>query len=684
MKKLNVKNCASMLLAASIFAGLMTCTTGCSVEVPEATEEVTAETTEVVVSFDKISAKDDYFGYVNGELLSCSDVLWDYDTIGAFGNQQDILLALQDRIIEIGTSDEDFEYGSKEYIIREAFKELVASCDQNTIDEHYRNELPKKMEILNAIKNAKTPAELMKLCIENHTGLRIELAVDENSLNPSENWIIYSVVTNVLGVEVKTVIDNFYYVTDIADDNDYIMKALGYEDKESGEIFKAIETLALEVCWKTDEEMLEGISFGETAKFVEFIKYDDLNGYFTNLNLREIEEANGITNNPYGGWYSAANDQIKEIDALYTEENLEVLKNWAVIEYVSMNSDVFALEYSKLPKYKAPQGDINTYAAYSIASSAILSDITSQLYVEMAYDEEADKVLRDMIDDIIDGYRVKINSADWLSDASKKSLIEKLDNIIVLTAKDIDPDKIDKDLAGCFTGDYWDSNDKLEKLIEKRKLDRIGQVNDRTELRMPMHMVNACYTPLNTVNITLAIQSAPFFDKNASFATNLGGIGTIVGHEIGHGFDSNCIVFDMDGKYNPEWLSSDDVKTLEERNKVAVNYFETAFKVYEIYTVDGEQTLGENYADLGGMEVCVSLLDKAEDYDAFFHNYATIWASLTTIDDLRSQIKSDVHSPAFIRVNSILACIPEFYETYDVKEGDGMYIAPENRIGRWN
>ena len=77
------------------------------------------------------------------------------------------------------------------------------------------------MEILNAIKNAKTPAELMKLCIENHTGLRIELAVDENSLNPSENWVIYSVVTDVLGVEVKTVIDNFYYVTDIADDNDY-------------------------------------------------------------------------------------------------------------------------------------------------------------------------------------------------------------------------------------------------------------------------------------------------------------------------------------------------------------------------------------------------------------------------------------------------------------------------------
>ena len=247
MKKLNVKKCTSMLLAASIFAGVMTCATGCSMEVPEVTEEVPAETTEVVVAFDKISAKEDYYGYVNGELLSSADILWDYKDAGAFGGQYEIINMLQDRIIEIGTSDEDYEYGSKEYIIREAFKETVTSCDQNAVDEHYKNELPKKMDTLNAIKNAKTPSELMKLCIENHVGLRIEVGVGENKINPSENWIIYSVVTNVLGEDVKDILNNFYYVTDIADDNGYILKALGYEDKEAGDIFKAIEALALEI-----------------------------------------------------------------------------------------------------------------------------------------------------------------------------------------------------------------------------------------------------------------------------------------------------------------------------------------------------------------------------------------------------------------------------------------------------
>ena len=152
---------------------------------------------------------------------------------------------------------------------------------------------------------------------------------------------------------------------------------------------------------------------------------------------------------------------------------------------------------------------------------------------------------------------------------------------------------------------------------------------------------------------------------------------------MGHAFDSNCILFNSKGEYDPSWINESDLKTLEARNEKAAKYFEDNFKVFGFYHVDGEQTLGENYADLGGVECILSLCKTKEDRIKLFENYAKIWCEMRTDDAIIDQIAYDVHSPSYIRVNAILSSIDAFYETYDVKEGDGMYIAPEKRISRW-
>ena len=152
---------------------------------------------------------------------------------------------------------------------------------------------------------------------------------------------------------------------------------------------------------------------------------------------------------------------------------------------------------------------------------------------------------------------------------------------------------------------------------------------------------------------------------------------------MGHAFDSNCIVFNSKGEYKPDWIPSEDMATLKARNEKAVRYFEDNFKVFGIYHVDGEKTLGENYADLGAMECITSLTKTKEDRIRLFENYATIWSEMRTDDAIINQVADDVHSPSVIRVNAVLSTIGAFYETYDVKEGDGMYIAPEKRISRW-
>ena len=125
------------------------------------------------------------------------------------------------------------------------------------------------------------------------------------------------------------------------------------------------------------------------------------------------------------------------------------------------------------------------------------------------------------------------------------------------------------------------------------------------------------------------------------------------------------------------------MNTLKERNEKAAKYFEEKFTVFGVYHVDGEQTLGENYADLGGIECVTSLCKTKENRTRLFESYATIWCEMRSDEAIINQIAYDVHSPSYIRVNAILSSIDEFYETYDVKEGDGMYIAPEERVSRW-
>ena len=152
---------------------------------------------------------------------------------------------------------------------------------------------------------------------------------------------------------------------------------------------------------------------------------------------------------------------------------------------------------------------------------------------------------------------------------------------------------------------------------------------------------------------------------------------------MGHAFDSNCILFNSKGEYDPSWITQADMDALEERNEQAKKYFEENFTVFGIYHVDGEQTLGENYADLGGVECICTLAKTKEDRVKLFESYATIWCEIASDDVIIDQIAYDVHSPSYIRVNAILSIVDAFYETYDIKEGDGMYIAPEERISRW-
>lgn len=678
MKQSKFKRISAACIAAAMLMGFA----GCHAELPETAQDTnTSETAKI--DFANISAKDDFFGYANGEALGFADITNNYEYAGAFGkvysNTEDIVY---DSIRKIVSSNEEFEYGSKEWIIKHVYDEYSASLDEEYMQSYYESEFEDVNGELEKIMNAKTSEELVSLCIKNKVGIYPVFKLAVNVFDPTNYCYEVELYKKILGVQ-------FYEINEdtnaVANNNSMyvdVFKALGDDEDTARDKVLAFEYLAIDLCWSTETDRVSSLDWN--TEYFTHVSNDELSKIFTNFDYEAVEKAYELDELIDDGWYCYSTEQLKGINACYSDENLEALRNLAIADYCIANAEVLSLKYDDLSSGYSFSGDKEYKVLYEITRNMSFYHFVEKLYVESAYDEEADRVLRSMCDDVVGGYRDIISQAEWLTPETRQKLIEKLDNIIFLTAKDLDCDEIDTEVADCFTGDYYKTLENLNELNLRREKEKYLNGVNREALQFGMHEVNACYDAmLNNVTICLAIQSYPFFSKDESYAYNLAFLGATIAHEIGHAFDSEGILFDKDGVYNPGWLSPEDIAALEQRNQEAIHYFETAFKVYNIYTIDGEQTLGENYADLGGAEVCVSLLDSKEEYEEFFECYAMSWASIITVNSLKQQIKYDVHSPEILRTNAIVACLDEFYETYDVKPGDGMYIAPEDRVSRW-
>ena len=666
-----MKKVAAVVLATAMTVPLIT---GCgAVTLPT---DSTTETT--VKELGPARAQDDFFRFVNQDRFNTSEFKYG-DTTVEVAFKTDLIDEQIEKIIDDCAAGKGFAKGSEEDLIKYAYDSFSSYDFDNTpIPEDL-------MAIIESVDKANSVSELLevdaRIYKEYNTGGFFNIKPGVNPLNPTERVMVMDQLPGILNTSFEDIRDNQYQINNISRTGQMILATRGYDKKTAEEYANGLAKRALDLYSATNMDVVDdGMSF----KFQKIMTSDEFKKVMSNIDVDKYLTGLGISRTVAKKYCVTDEGQLKAINDIFVEENLNALKTWELGMLYNKYMRYIAPHYTQFEKYVSVSYKSMHDQAIDEISQTFFKQ-TDPIYVERHYSPETDKALRSMCDDIKGGYRKIIKNASWLSEETRAELLRKLENIVYVTAKDMKRHD-NAEYVNIYGKNYYEFCINYSKLNLKKELDKFNNQEpvSRTEMGMPMQMMNACYDPgYNNITITAAITNDPFFNVDADYYTNLGGLGAVIAHEMGHAFDSNCIVFNSKGQYDPSWIPEKDMNTLKERNEKAAEYFEEKFTIFGVYHVDGEQTLGENYADLGGIECVTSLCKTKENRIKLFESYATIWCEMRSDEAIINQIAYDVHSPSYIRVNAILASIDEFYETYDVKEGDGMYIAPEDRVSRW-
>lgn len=421
---------------------------------------------------------------------------------------------------------------------------------------------------------------------------------------------------------------------------------------------------------------------------------------------------------------------LKGFDAFWNNADLDDLKLWARVHVIIGTASLLSHDYDaanfdfygKVLSGTTQQRD-RWRRGVSLVNGVCGEDVGRE-YVKRHFPESSKQRMGQLVGNLIDAYRVSITNSDWLGEETKAKALEKLSKFTPMigyterwrdyTAFDVHAD------AGLV------ANMQAAALYEWGfQLSKAGKPVDKGEWLMNPQTVNAYYEPsMNVIVFPAAILQPPFFDPKAEDAANYGGIGAVIGHEIGHGFDDQGSQYDGDGKLN-NWWTDEDRKNFEARTGALIAQYNSfvPLQLAEKYAdepdkaphVNGALTIGENIGDLGGVNIALkayafalgkaagksdaeedgppaaikALLDTAPEMDGFtglqrfFLSYASIWRTKNRDELAEQYLQIDPHSPAEFRTNGIASNVDLFYDAFGVTEGDAMWLAPKDRVRIW-
>jgi putative endopeptidase len=388
---------------------------------------------------------------------------------------------------------------------------------------------------------------------------------------------------------------------------------------------------------------------------------------------------------------------LKGLSDLLASEPIEAWKAKVAFDYIHDHAELLSKEFQvthfEFSRQMSGQKQMpERWKQVVEQSDSRLQDILGQLYVAKHFPPEAKLRMDTLVDNLQVAFKARIEKLDWMSPVTKEKAVAKLNTFLKKIGypskwKNYDDVTIDR-------SNWFANNQSLGRHAVKEMLDKIGKPVDRTEWGMTPSTVNAYYNPtFNEIVFPAGILQFPFFHMNADDAINYGGIGMVIGHEMTHGFDDQGAQYDAQGNM-VNWWQADDAKKFKDRGAAMIGQY-NGFKMFDSLHVNGELTLGENLADLGGLAIAWDAFkmtkqgksnEKIDGFtpdQRFFLGFAQIWRVVIRPESAKTRLNVDPHSPAQYRVNGPLTNFDPFYATFHVTENNKMFRKSEERIRIW-
>ena len=644
---------------------------------------------------ESVKPGDDFWQYAVGGWLKANPLDKQHAENGAFTDLEELNKDRINALIMKYAAEKDLPQGSDGQKIGAIYRLYMDSVGRNKMG--YEPILP----YLKQVRELKTREELLKLMYEfDNKGFNTAPFGMSLSLNPFKS----SEFLMGVGHGGASLPQEYYaepnetqktVVEAIKSLNKDFLKMVGYNDADAERMMEAeweiehkigVKTLnqvaqrnpMLRIHIMTWDQLLQDF------KGIDWVAYRDAMGLPTDIdtvNVSQLEPLHVVED-------ILANTSIDDLKA-YME--LHVIK--AFSGYLSDDFTDRAFEANKTitgvqeqkPRWKRAVSEI----------SGSLGETVGKLYVKEYFPETSKQRVYRLVKDLQQAFEDRLKDNTWMSEETKAKALEKLHAMYINVGY---PDK-------------WEDMEKFVDIRENENLIenyiRITQEArkatyrkywrkpvDKTMMACTPQTVNAFYNPMfNSINFPAAILQPPFFDPEADYVSNYGAIGTVIGHEMSHGFDDQGCQFDKDGNLK-NWWTADDKTKYNERTKVLADWFSEQEAVPGL-NVNGAKTLGENIGDNGGLKIAYRAYENRmkqeplKDVDGFtpaqrfYLAYARIWASNSTPEYTAQLVNSDVHSPNRIRVMAALPMIDTWYEAFGIKEGDKMFVPKEQRAQVW-
>ncbi|BDR56728.1 M13 family metallopeptidase [Xylocopilactobacillus apis] len=321
-------------------------------------------------------------------------------------------------------------------------------------------------------------------------------------------------------------------------------------------------------------------------------------------------------------------------------------------------------------------------SAYRLTNN-LFDEVIGIYYGDKYFGSKAREDVKKMIRTMIDVYKKRLNENSWLSKDTIKEAIVKLDAIELKIGYPDQPRKIYQEFKIDPAASLYENVRKISLLMRDDNFKDLNRDVDRTRWAMPGNLVNACYDPqVNDITFPAAILQAPFYSLEQSSSENYGGIGAVIAHEISHAFDNNGAKFDELGNMK-NWWTKEDYQEFEKRCQGMIDEF-NGIK-FGNGTVNGKLVVSENVADQGGLSCALEAAKQDSDVDlkSFFKNWGRIWQTKDSPQLVEMLLASDVHAPGPLRANVQAQNIDDFYKTFNIVKGDGMWLDPDQRVSIW-